>query len=109
MTVPQIGDDHFRVANDVCRLALDQHLAEIEHDGRGVFAGLESPLRAGRYHSLVADPALPDQLERSAAAGGVVMAVRHRSLPAEGVQFHPESILTPQGRKILQNFLAPSA
>jgi anthranilate synthase/aminodeoxychorismate synthase-like glutamine amidotransferase len=79
--------------------------AEIEHDGRGLFAGLESPLRAGRYHSLVADPELPDELELSASLGDAVMGVRHRSLPAEGVQFHPESVLTPRGKDLLRNFL----
>ena len=79
--------------------------AEIEHDGRGVLRGLESPLRAGRYHSLVADPELPAELERSATFGDVVMGVRHRALPAEGLQFHPESVLTPHGREIIQNFL----
>jgi anthranilate synthase/aminodeoxychorismate synthase-like glutamine amidotransferase len=80
--------------------------AEIEHDGRGVLRGLESPLRAGRYHSLVADPKLPDELEVTATLGDVVMGVRHRELPAEGVQFHPESVLTPRGKDILQNFLS---
>jgi anthranilate synthase/aminodeoxychorismate synthase-like glutamine amidotransferase len=80
--------------------------AEIEHDGRGVLRGLESPLRAGRYHSLVADPELPDELELSATLEDVVMGVRHRELPAEGVQFHPESVLTPQGKDILRNFLS---
>jgi anthranilate synthase/aminodeoxychorismate synthase-like glutamine amidotransferase len=79
--------------------------AEVEHDGSGVFAGLESPLRAGRYHSLVADPALPDGLELTARLGQVVMGVRHAELPAEGVQFHPESILTPRGKDMLRNFL----
>jgi anthranilate synthase/aminodeoxychorismate synthase-like glutamine amidotransferase len=79
--------------------------AEIEHDGRGLFAGLPSPLRAGRYHSLIADPELPDELEQSASFGDVVMAVRHRTLPAEGVQFHPESVLTPGGKQMLRNFL----
>jgi anthranilate synthase/aminodeoxychorismate synthase-like glutamine amidotransferase len=79
--------------------------AEVEHDGRGIFDGLPSPLRAGRYHSLVADPELPDRLELTASLGDVVMAVRHRELPADGVQFHPESVLTPQGRDILRNFL----
>ncbi len=78
----------------------------IEHDGRTIFRGLSDPLEVGRYHSLVADPALPDVLERSAFGGGVVMAVRHRELPAEGVQFHPESVLTEQGRELLGNFLA---
>jgi anthranilate synthase/aminodeoxychorismate synthase-like glutamine amidotransferase len=79
--------------------------AEVEHDGRGVLAGLESPLRVGRYHSLVADPELPQELELSARLGDVVMGVRHRSLPAEGVQFHPESVLTPDGRRMLRSFL----
>jgi len=79
--------------------------AEIDHDGEGVLRGLESPLRAGRYHSLVADPELPDQLELSARLDGGVMGVRHRELPAEGVQFHPESVLTPRGKDILRNFL----
>ena len=79
--------------------------AEVEHDGTGIFTGLETPLRAGRYHSLVADPELPADLELSASLGGVVMGVRHRSLPAEGVQFHPESVLTPRGKDILRNFL----
>ena len=79
--------------------------AEVQHDGKGVFAGVESPLRAGRYHSLVADPDLPDELELSATLGEVVMGVRHRSLPAEGVQFHPESVLTPRGKDLLRNFL----
>jgi anthranilate synthase/aminodeoxychorismate synthase-like glutamine amidotransferase len=79
--------------------------AEIAHDGRGIFEGLESPLRAGRYHSLIVDPELPADLERTAALEDVVMAVRHRSLPAEGVQFHPESVLTPHGKQMLQNFL----
>ena len=79
--------------------------AEIAHDGKGVFAGLPSPLRGGRYHSLVADPELPDELELTAELDGVVMGVRHRTLPAEGVQFHPESVLTPDGKRLLENFL----
>jgi anthranilate/para-aminobenzoate synthase component II len=79
--------------------------AVMEHDGRSIFRGLRSPLEVGRYHSLIADPDLPAQLERSASAGEVVMAVRHRDLPAEGVQFHPESVLTEQGRELLANFL----
>jgi anthranilate synthase/aminodeoxychorismate synthase-like glutamine amidotransferase len=78
---------------------------KIEHDGRTIFRGLRMPLEVGRYHSLVADPSLPDPLERSASAGDVVMAVRHRDLPAEGIQFHPESVLTEQGRELLANFL----
>ena len=77
----------------------------VEHDGRTIFRGLRAPLEVGRYHSLIADSALPDVLECSACADGVVMAVRHRELPAEGVQFHPESVLTEQGRDLLRNFL----
>ncbi|HXN38071.1 MAG TPA: aminodeoxychorismate/anthranilate synthase component II [Solirubrobacteraceae bacterium] len=77
----------------------------IEHDGRTVFAGLSCPLTVGRYHSLVVDSQLPDCLEESARGGGVLMALRHRELPAEGVQFHPESVLTEQGRQLLANFL----
>jgi anthranilate synthase/aminodeoxychorismate synthase-like glutamine amidotransferase len=80
--------------------------AEIDHDGKGVLRGLESPLRAGRYHSLVADPELPAELRLTATLGEVVMGVRHRELPAEGVQFHPESVLTPRGRDMLRNFLS---
>ena len=79
--------------------------AQVEHDGRGLFEGLESPLEAGRYHSLVADPDLPAELELTAQLGDVVMGVRHRELPAEGMQFHPESVLTPLGKEILRNFL----
>ncbi|MFZ0379189.1 MAG: aminodeoxychorismate/anthranilate synthase component II [Solirubrobacteraceae bacterium] len=81
----------------------------IEHDGRTIFRGLRQPLEVGRYHSLVVDPALPDCLESSAHGGEVVMAVRHRELPAEGVQFHPESVLTEQGRELLANFLTRAA
>ncbi len=77
----------------------------IEHDGRTIFRGLPAPLEVGRYHSLIAEPSLPDVLEQSASADGVVMAVRHRELPAEGVQFHPESVLTQRGRELLANFL----
>jgi anthranilate synthase/aminodeoxychorismate synthase-like glutamine amidotransferase len=80
--------------------------AEVEHDGRSIYAGVPSPLVAGRYHSLVADPdSLPDELEVSARFEDVIMGARHRELPAEGVQFHPESVLTPQGKELLRNFL----
>ena len=78
---------------------------EIEHDGRTIFAGLPSPLTVGRYHSLVVDENVPACFEVSASGGGVVMAVRHRELPALGVQFHPESVLTPDGKRLLENFL----
>jgi anthranilate synthase component II len=78
----------------------------VRHDGRGLFAGLPAQLEAGRYHSLAAE-AVPDELEISATAGdGEVMAVRHRELPIDGIQFHPESVLTPLGREIARNFLA---
>jgi anthranilate synthase/aminodeoxychorismate synthase-like glutamine amidotransferase len=81
--------------------------SEIEHDGRGVFAGLPRPFTATRYHSLVVDPgSVPECLEVSAwTDGGVVMGLRHRELPLEGVQFHPESILTAAGKDLLRNFL----
>jgi anthranilate synthase/aminodeoxychorismate synthase-like glutamine amidotransferase len=80
--------------------------AEVEHDGKEIYAGLPQPLVAGRYHSLVAAPKLPEELLLTAGAGEVVMGVRHRELPAEGVQFHPESVLTPAGKDLLRNFLA---
>jgi anthranilate synthase/aminodeoxychorismate synthase-like glutamine amidotransferase len=80
----------------------------IFHDGRGLFVGLPDPFEATRYHSLVIDPArLPATLERSAwTAEGEIMGVRHRSAFVEGVQFHPESILTLEGKRLLGNFLA---
>jgi anthranilate synthase component II len=84
--------------------------SEIHHDGRSVFAGLDSPMTATRYHSLVVDPELAPDLERSAwCDGDVVMGVRHRTLPVEGVQFHPESILTTAGHALLGNFLTLAA
>ncbi len=79
--------------------------AVVTHDGKTIFAGLPSPLTVGRYHSLLASPELPECFELSATYGELVMAVRHRELPAEGVQFHPESVLTPQGKAMLANFL----
>jgi anthranilate synthase/aminodeoxychorismate synthase-like glutamine amidotransferase len=78
----------------------------VEHDGRTIFRGLRSPLTVGRYHSLIVDSDLPGCLEETARGGGVLMGLRHRELPAEGVQFHPESVLTEQGRELLANFLA---
>jgi anthranilate synthase/aminodeoxychorismate synthase-like glutamine amidotransferase len=80
----------------------------VEHDGRGVFTGIASPFTASRYHSLVvAEEALPDCLEVAARAkeDGLIMALRHRAWPVSGVQFHPESILTGEGRHLLRNFL----
>ena len=80
----------------------------VHHSGLGVLAGLPSPFEATRYHSLVVDRAtVPDVLEVTAETeDGVVMALRHRELPVEGVQFHPESVLTPAGKQLLTNFLA---
>jgi len=78
---------------------------EVVHDGKSIYAGLPSPMVAGRYHSLVADPELPEELELTANLGEVVMGARHRELPIEGVQFHPESVLTPQGKHLLANFI----
>ena len=82
-------------------------VSEIHHDGAGVLAGVTNPLRATRYHSLVVEPSsVPDVLEVSAAtADGVIMGVRHRALPMEGLQFHPESQMTVDGHAILANFL----
>ena len=77
----------------------------VSHDGRGIFSGVEQGFAAGRYHSLAAT-SIPDCLEVSAtAADGEVMAVRHRELRVDGVQFHPESVLTPLGHKLARNFL----
>jgi anthranilate synthase/aminodeoxychorismate synthase-like glutamine amidotransferase len=83
-------------------------VSKITHDGKGVFAGLPSPIEATRYHSLaIRADSVPDVLEVSAhSESGVIMGVRHRELRVEGVQFHPESILTPDGHQILRNFLA---
>jgi len=82
----------------------------VEHDRQGVFAGLRQPLEVGRYHSLVAEPgSLPPELVVTALTPeGEIMGVRHRSLAVEGVQFHPESVLTPDGPALMHNFLALS-
>ena len=80
----------------------------VEHNGKGVFAGLTGSFQAGRYHSLiVAEQGLPAELEVTARTkdDGLVMGLRHRTLPIHGVQFHPESVLTNEGRRILRNFL----
>jgi len=87
--------------------------SEVEHDGKTIFAGIPSAMTCTRYHSLiVSDEGLPEELEVSARAisevqgdGGTIMALRHRELPIEGVQFHPESVLTVHGKQIIQNFL----
>jgi anthranilate synthase/aminodeoxychorismate synthase-like glutamine amidotransferase len=79
---------------------------EVEHGGEALFAGLPSPMTVGRYHSLVVEEeSLPGELEPLAHGGGVLMAMRHRALPVVGVQFHPESVLTPHGKAMLENFL----
>ncbi len=82
--------------------------SSVHHDGEGIFAGLPDPFVATRYHSLTIEPgSVPDVLEVTATTSdGVVMGLRHRTLPVEGVQFHPESILTPNGPSLLSNFLA---
>jgi len=80
--------------------------SSIQHDGRGIFRGLQQPFVAGRYHSLVVAEPLPESLEMAAKTeDGTVMGVRHRSFPVHGVQFHPESVLTGEGRQLLRNFL----
>ena len=83
--------------------------SEVRHDGRGVFASLPSPFTATRYHSLAVRPdTVPETLEVSAwAEDGEIMGLRHRRFPVEGVQFHPESILTVEGKRLLANFLRP--
>ncbi|MHB8334060.1 MAG: anthranilate synthase component II [Acidimicrobiales bacterium] len=78
----------------------------VEHEGRGVFSGMPDPFAAGRYHSLVVDPTtLPPEFEVTAHTGSIVMGIRHRELPLEGVQFHPESVLTEDGYSLLANWL----
>jgi anthranilate synthase/aminodeoxychorismate synthase-like glutamine amidotransferase len=82
-------------------------VSPVIHDGKGLYLGLPQEFEAGRYHSLIADPgSIPDTLEVTArTASGEIMGVRHRSLPIEGVQFHPESVLTPDGPILIGNFL----
>ena len=96
---------------NVVRASAPMHgkTSTIEHDGRGVFQGITGPFVASRYHSLVvADEGLPDELVVSARTreDNTIMGLRHRTLPVHGVQFHPESILTAEGRRILGNFLS---
>src|ERR687897_813422 len=90
------------------RALLHGKASPVEHDGKGVFSGLPEPMEAGRYHSLAA-VSVPDELEITARTpDGEVMGVRHRTLPIEGVQFHPESVLTPLGPRLGRNFLERS-
>jgi anthranilate synthase/aminodeoxychorismate synthase-like glutamine amidotransferase len=81
--------------------------ATISHDGKTIYSGIPQDVTVGRYHSLVVEEeSLPDCFEASSHGGGVLMGIRHRELPAEGVQFHPESVLTDAGKQMLANFLA---
>jgi anthranilate synthase/aminodeoxychorismate synthase-like glutamine amidotransferase len=82
-------------------------VSPVKHDGKGLFSGMAQNFQAGRYHSLIAEPSsVPEVLEVTArTAEGEIMGVRHRSLPIEGVQFHPESVLTPEGPVLMGNFL----
>jgi anthranilate synthase/aminodeoxychorismate synthase-like glutamine amidotransferase len=93
---------------DVVRAPVLMHgkVSSVQHDGRGVFGGVSQPFVAGRYHSLIVSDPPPDALEVSARTDeGIIMGLRHREWPVHGVQFHPESVLTGEGRKILRNFL----
>jgi anthranilate synthase/aminodeoxychorismate synthase-like glutamine amidotransferase len=94
---------------DVVRAPMLMHgkTSEVEHDGQTIFSGIASPMICTRYHSLiVAEKNLPAELEVSArSSDGVIMGLRHRELPVEGVQFHPESVLTNDGKRLIQNFL----
>ena len=98
------------LGGDVVRAGRLMHgkVSMVEHDGRGILAGLTQPFQAGRYHSLIAKPeTLPTVLEVAGkTAEGEIMAVRHRELNVDGVQFHPESVLTPEGPRLMGNFLA---
>jgi anthranilate synthase/aminodeoxychorismate synthase-like glutamine amidotransferase len=81
-------------------------VSTVQHDGRGVFVGVPQPFAAGRYHSLIVADPLPEDLEEAARTDdGTLMAVRHRQFPIHGVQFHPESVLTGEGKHVLRNFL----
>jgi anthranilate synthase/aminodeoxychorismate synthase-like glutamine amidotransferase len=86
--------------------------SQVEHDGQTIFAGLPQPMTCTRYHSLIVEEgSVPDELEVSARVAGesTIMALRHRSLPIEGVQFHPESVLTDHGKQLIANFLRDRA
>ncbi|NUR53586.1 MAG: aminodeoxychorismate/anthranilate synthase component II [Acidobacteria bacterium] len=98
----------YAFGGDVVRAPMLMHgkTSSVQHDGRGVFHGVSQPFVAGRYHSLVVADPTPGPLEIAARTDdGVVMGLRHRDWPIHGVQFHPESVLTGEGRKILRNFL----
>ena len=98
----------YAFGGEVARAPVVMHgkVSSVQHDGRGVFAGVSQPFVAGRYHSLVVNEPAPAALEIAARTDdGVVMGLRHREWPVHGVQFHPESVLTGEGKKILRNFL----
>jgi anthranilate synthase/aminodeoxychorismate synthase-like glutamine amidotransferase len=99
----------FAFGGEIVRAERIMHgkVSPVIHDGKTLFAGLPNPFTAGRYHSLlVRSESLPDCLEVSAqTAEGEIMGLRHKEYPVEGIQFHPESVLTPQGKRILRNFL----
>ena len=80
-------------------------ISEIKHDGRGIFRGLENPMVGGRYHSLAIEKLAPSLEVSAHTEDGVIMSVRHKSLPANGLQFHPESVLTPGGKRIISNWI----
>jgi anthranilate synthase/aminodeoxychorismate synthase-like glutamine amidotransferase len=98
----------YAFGGDVVRAPVLMHgkVSSVQHDGRGVFSGVSQPFTAGRYHSLIVSDPPPAPLEISARTDeGIIMGLRHREFPIHGVQFHPESVLTGEGRKILRNFL----
>lgn len=99
----------YAFGGDIVRADRIMHgkVSPVHHDGKTLFTGLPNPFTAGRYHSLVVKPeTLPSCLEVSAkTAEGEIMGMRHKEYPVEGIQFHPESVLTPQGKRILRNFL----
>ena len=98
---------HFGGKVVLARVPMHGKPSSVVHDGKGLFAGLSNPLQAIRYHSLVADPAaMPLSLQITATAGDEIMGVRHNEFPIEGVQFHPESIGTPDGARLIANFMA---
>ena len=99
----------YALGGDVVRAGCIMHgkISPVVNDGKTIFAGLPNPFPAGRYHSLIVKrETLPDCLEISAhTEEGEIMGLRHRKFPVEGIQFHPESVLTPQGKRIIKNFL----
>ena len=102
----------YAFGGDVVRAPVLMHgkVSSVQHDGRGVFIGVSQPFTAGRYHSLIVSDPPPPTLEISARTDeGIIMGLRHREWPIHGVQFHPESVLTGEGRKILRNFLELTA